>query len=430
MKKVLCLLTLLLLTTTSWAQTSLESGFCLGNRQYFTSACQLGSDSTTDGVSSQYFTDGTGKASVTFDGNNNVIIKTITNDDVRFGVNNSELLRLNANVLIPSSNGGLGLGDATYGFDQLYMSDGTEKLTIDFASTIPQIITTDAYMYLGVSNSRELTFSSSALYPYANDGIALGTSSAGYSDAYFASGAKILGVDNGAMFVGMNSADGSDDSALILTGSNDNNVARGAYGIFYGNEHVSKGDVLFYTGNAVGSSAYLGLMASNSSFYIIDDASQTLWTFEQDGDSTIHIDGAKIQSDDDASSWYLTGGNGTAITDGATILLTGDDYTGSNAGGYSVWESGDNAGSHILLDINHASAFVGIRNTSSSTVFSVEESGDVVITGVAVASLPASCVAGAIHKATDSDDCSAGGGNGALCVCNNAGNGWVLLLNY
>jgi hypothetical protein len=47
-----------------------------------------------------------------------------------------------------------------------------------------------------------------------------------------------------------------------------------------------------------------------------------------------------------------------------------------------------------------------------------------------VAALPGACAPGSITNVSDSDDCSAGGGDGALCVCAAAGNAWSLLNNY
>jgi hypothetical protein len=47
----------------------------------------------------------------------------------------------------------------------------------------------------------------------------------------------------------------------------------------------------------------------------------------------------------------------------------------------------------------------------------ITSKGEVLVKGVAVASLPASCTPGSLMRATDSNDCAAGGGDGSMCIC-------------
>ncbi|HPA25701.1 MAG TPA: hypothetical protein PLK76_03010, partial [bacterium] len=125
-----------------------------------------------------------------------------------------------------------------------------------------------------------------------------------------------------------------------------------------------------------------------------------------------------IGYDIDAPS--ATGSNRMSI--GNLIFGTGIDGTGasisSGAIGIATTTPGGTYGEKLTVT---GSEYV----TGNLTVGQM-----MLANGYVVASLPASCTPGAVTRATDSDDCSSGGGNGSLCVCNNAGNGWVLLLNY
>lgn len=93
----------------------------------FASPAELGSNSTSDAISAAYFSDGTGKALLTFDAFNNLQLWTVTSDDLIFGVAGAKELVLNATGFYPNSTGGNALGSSSYGWNGLYLSDGTDK---------------------------------------------------------------------------------------------------------------------------------------------------------------------------------------------------------------------------------------------------------------------------------------------------------------
>lgn len=137
----------------------------------------------------------------------------------------------------------------------------------------------------------------------------------------------------------------------------------------------------------------------------------------------------------------VTGGSGALTGDihgihVSNIAWATDDNTGiwldkqitGDTLNYGIVLNGDGAGADIVFGDTQQNRLYNDSTNDEMTMAST--TGGFVLPGFAVASLPGSCTGGAIARATDSDDCSAGSGNGALCACNNAGNGWVLLLNY
>lgn len=92
----------------------------------------------------------------------------------------------------------------------------------------------------------------------------------------------------------------------------------------------------------------------------------------------------------------------------------------------------------IILDGNGTGSDIALGPSQQNRIFRDGTTGETEFTGTGgllppgfvVGSMPGACQPGSMARATDSDDCSAGGGNGASCVCNNAGNGWVLGTNY
>lgn len=77
--------------------------------------------------------------------------------------------------------------------------------------------------------------------------------------------------------------DGSDDGILQLTAGGAVDAARGAYEILYGNENGSHGNFVLGTGDKADASGYIRLNNSSGLFYI-QAGTNTLWSFEYDGD--------------------------------------------------------------------------------------------------------------------------------------------------
>lgn len=222
-------------------------------------------------------------------------------------------------------------------------------------------------------------------------------------------------------------ADADDDGELCITpGGACGNYNRGGYLMIRGPERGTASTVLQ---SAVGGSVYI---SSRANVYF-SATGVTKWTIPNDADPTESlvfgtaslassaaiIRGARADGSDDGSL-FLTPGGACAAGRGSCLKMWGKD-NGSQDGDMHLWADDD-------IDMwpgnNFSWRFDGAHHLRGM------DDGQFEPSGVTTANLPASCYAGALLRATDSDDCSAGGGNGALCICNNTGNGWILLLNY
>lgn len=83
--------------------------------------------------------------------------------------------------------------------------------------------------------------------------------------------------------------------------------------------------------------------------------------------------------------------------------------------------------------LNADTASIGVCSLTGATTVtgSVDAGGASAfeIPNVAVASKPATCAVGELLVITDSDDCTNGSGDGALCVCKSA-NTWALVADF
>jgi hypothetical protein len=122
-----------------------------------------------------------------------------------------------------------------------------------------------------------------------------------------------------------------------------------------------------------------------------------------------------------------TYGGGITVKDGNYIQAQKSTDVMSMRHSGSAGEVGTNADP---LYITVAGTYTWYFDTNGDFRAYGTNGGDFIATSNAVASLPATCTAGALRLASDSDDCSAGSGNGSLCICNNAGNGWTLVVDY
>jgi hypothetical protein len=91
----------------------------------FASKATMGADSTTNGVEALYFTNGTSKAKIFFDGNS-LNTSTIVGTTMYWGIAGTNEMFLNATSFNPNADGGNQLGGASNGWKGLYLSDGTD----------------------------------------------------------------------------------------------------------------------------------------------------------------------------------------------------------------------------------------------------------------------------------------------------------------
>lgn len=89
----------------------------------------IGSNSTTDGISAAYFTDGATKFAISFSANE-TYLKNITNTNLFLGSNNVAVVALNTTTLRPASSGLIPLGTSSTGWNGLYLSNGTDKWSL------------------------------------------------------------------------------------------------------------------------------------------------------------------------------------------------------------------------------------------------------------------------------------------------------------
>lgn len=225
-------------------------------------------------------------------------------------------------------------------------------------------------------------------------------------------------------------ADGDDDGILRLSGGGGIGATRGAYIEIKGEDvgGVDAGGQIFYHAGAGGNHQFtdfdttlhlLNLNAPNTNDVTLGlgKTNPTAPVFK--------LIGRTSDGDDDGALW-LAGAGDAAATRGGNIRLYGNEAASA---GDVVIDTGDSATSDMWINLKSSTSRMLIGNTGG-TLWTYANDGPLAPTGVAVASLPATCTAGAIWKATDSDNCTSGGGNGALCVCVAAGNAWALLSNY
>ena len=179
-------------------------------------------------------------------------------------------------------------------------------------------------------------------------------------------------------------------------------------------------------------------ITNNYGIYLANQMSGTVQNY------AIYTDGGDwiLDADGGGTAGGTTGGGDIIIGEGQDLEFYHDgtnSYIINNTGDLYVSDSGTD---DVIL--SHNGGRVGIATTTPGGTYgeklTVTGSGYVtgnltvgqmmLANGYVIASLPTSCSPGAVTRATNSDDCSSGGGNGSLCVCNNTGNGWVLLLNY
>lgn len=278
-----------------------------------------------------------------------------------------------------------------------------------------------------------------------------------------------------------------DDGYLILSGGTHYTTDHSGQVSIFGNEQSgSGGNLKFKLGNVAGATGYI--TSSDGSF------DRTRWKFAQhnsgniEGDATYggHIilynrssgflaadNGLNADITDKAgvipglitqrtsgsvfNAAWIGDGPGidgpivaffkTDATDGDadTIVSTGTDF------GAIRWYGADGAAYQQAAELEVVNGAVpGSTDMAGNMVFKLSPdgsatpvqvlrlgwdlsalfSGEITPGGYLVANLPTACTAGSVVRATDSDDCSTGSGNGATCICNNSGNGWVLGTNY
>jgi hypothetical protein len=213
--------------------------------------------------------------------------------------------------------------------------------------------------------------------------------------------------------------DGSDYGIVkIMSGPTASNV-RGAALTLAGNESASAGAVILVAGNVSGGNMRFG--ANGGDAWTIPYTANALLSDFVAGTTTANqIATLRFAYADaaDTGTLKLVAGGAAGTTRGAGITLLGNDVGGAGAGAGMTLEAGTGTAGTIKFD------------TVGANKWTIAADGPLAPTGVAVASLPGTCTAGALWKSTDSNDCVNGGGDGALCVCNAAGNDWILLLNY
>lgn len=217
------------------------------------------------------------------------------------------------------------------------------------------------------------------------------------------------------------SVNGADYGAAYIAGGGTQGSGRGASLQVFGNEHANTGMAILSSGDNAASDIRFDVGGGTA--WTMDNMSNTLLADLVAGTSAAANEVATIRfayadAADTGTLQLSAGGAAVGASRGAYIKLLGDDVGGAAAGAGITYEAATGTnGTHKF-------------NTAGSIKWTIAADGPLAPAGVAVASLPASCTAGAIWKATDSDDCAAGSGNGSLCICNNTGNGWILLLNY
>lgn len=119
-----------------------------------------------------------------------------------------------------------------------------------------------------------------------------------------------------------------------------------------------------------------------------------------------------VQDNDVVGRIYFQAADGTDFEPTASITVEIDGAPGANDVPGRIVFSTSPDGTRAPVE--------ALRITSQGTTL---------VKGVAVGSLPASCAPGSLIRATDSNDCAAGGGDGAMCICVAAGT-WALAHNY
>ena len=384
----------------------------------FASLAELGSNSTTDGISEANFSNGTGKGKAYFTGNS-FTIGTVTANDLIFLSANGAEAALGTAAFYPFTSGGNALGAAANGWNGLYLSDGTDKWSL-----VP--------------------------------------------------GTNMLRL-----------AAGADDQQIKVAGGTAADKVNGAYFVIQGNDFGgagAAGNVIFSMGNESNSDFYVYLNGTGSDAYYYDDAGAILWAFEQGGNLTQGANGGNIvmakastgmlagsltsvhaDVTDSIGAWrgiYSFGAGSNNIlargdagdspaytsmvksraTDGSanTVLVNGDDI-----GTIDFWGADGALFKRAAQITAEVDGTPGINDMPGRITFwttpdgsatpaealRITSQGTTLVKGVAVASLPASCAPGSLIRATNSNDCSAAGGDGAMCICTAAG-AWALAHNY
>jgi hypothetical protein len=178
------------------------------NNIYGTTLNLNGTISGATTIGSTYFTTTPNDATFNF-GSNDVVIGDgyikASGSTLQNYIGSTSKLTLTSDTLRPSTNGTLTLGDGSYGFlgARFYNPSGcaitlksgtTTNSYINFGDTdsisqgrLLYVNSTDLFLFR-VNDTDELVLSSTALYPHANDGLTLGSSSLRWSEVYATNG--------------------------------------------------------------------------------------------------------------------------------------------------------------------------------------------------------------------------------------------------